>query len=181
MSGDSDRWVERLLRSLGRENGATRPSLVVAEHVLWLRGRADLETTPMHVLKIVYVCHGWMLAVDDEALITEPVEAWTYGPVVPTVYHRYKRYGAQSIFEDVDDRSGELGESAQALMGVIEEAYRPYTAAQLSALTHQPGTPWDVTRRRHGIGAVIPNELIQEHFSELLANSNRLSDGGAAG
>lgn len=182
MSGDSERWVERFLRSLGRDHGATRSSLVVAEHVLWLRRLADLDTTPMHVLKIVYVCHGWMLAANDEALITEPVEAWTYGPVVPTVYHRYKRYGAQSILEGADDRSGELGESAKALIGVIEEAYRPYTAVQLSALTHQPGTPWDVTRRRHGIGAVIPNELIQSHFKELLASSNRLTVGaGAAG
>ena len=153
----------------------------MAEHILWLRRCVDRDTTPMHVLKIVYVCHGWMLAANDEALITEPVEAWTYGPVVPTVYHRYKRYGAQSILEDADDRSGELGESATALIEVIEEAYRPYTAVQLSALTHQPGTPWDITRRRHGIGAVIPNELIQNHFRELLANSNRLTGAGTAG
>ena len=182
MSVDSDRWVERFLRSLGRDDGAAKSSLIVAEHVLWLRCRVGLDTTPMHVLKIVYACHGWMLAVNDEALITEPVEAWTYGPVVPTVYHRYKKYGAQSILEDADDRSGELGESAKALIGVIEEAYRPYTAVQLSALTHQPGTPWDVTRRKHGIGAVIPDELIQNHFKELLASSNRLTTGaGTAG
>ena len=44
----------------------------------------------MHVLKLVYVCHGWMLGIHGAPLITEPVEAWTYSPVVPTVYHRYK-------------------------------------------------------------------------------------------
>ena len=67
---------------------STRPTSPrpVAEQILWLRGR-EIETTPMHVLKLVYLCHGWCLGFTGEALINEPVEAWTYGPVVPTVYH----------------------------------------------------------------------------------------------
>ena len=54
------------------------------------------------------------------------------------------------------------------LIANIEPAYRSYTAFQLSALTHQPGTPWDITRREHGTGAVIPNELIRDHYRGML-------------
>lgn len=152
-------------------------SHAVADHVLYLRQRAGVDTTPMHILKIVYMCHGWMLAVNDNPLLAEPVEAWTYGPVIPTIYHRYKRYVAQSILEEAQDHGVELGDPARELVAVIEEVYRPYSAAKLSAMTHRPGTPWDVTRRRHGIGAIIDNALIQEHFEALRARS----EGAAVG
>ena len=46
------------------------PQLVV-EQILWLR--RDIESTPMHVLKLVYLCHGWMLGLNDSSLINEPV------------------------------------------------------------------------------------------------------------
>jgi len=139
---------------------------VVAEHLLWLRGTID--TTPMHVLKLVYLCHGWMLGIHDAPLIAEAVEAWPYGPVVPTVYHRYKRYGGGIIVERVADRSEDLTTEMNKLVKSMEEVYRPCTAFQLSALTHQPNTPWDITRREKGIGSVIPNELIRNHYRVLL-------------
>ena len=37
----------------------------------------------MHAIKLVYLCHGWMLGIYGRSLIGEPVEAWRYGPVVP--------------------------------------------------------------------------------------------------
>ena len=159
------------LNALFENDADARRSSAAAEHVLWLRRRADADTTPIHVLKIVYVCHGWMLAVHHAPLITEPVEAWTYGPVVPTIYHDYKKYGAQNIPDAGKDHADVFGDRERDLVAVIEEAYRPYTAVQLSALTHKPGTPWYVTRRKSGIGAVIDNELIRRHFQELLDRS----------
>ena len=138
----------------------------VARQILWLR--QDLDTTPMHVLKLVYLCHGWMLGIHGDPLISEPVEAWPYGPVVPTLYHRYKRFGGGIIVgEQVAEQPG-LDASAAALIESIEAVYRPCSAFQLSALTHQPGTPWDVTRRKSGIGSVIPNALIREHYRGFL-------------
>lgn len=164
------------LNALFGHGDEAKLSSAAAEHVLWLRRQANADTTPMHILKIVYVCHGWMLAVHDAPLITEPVEAWTYGPVVPTIYHEYKKYGAQSIPDAGMDHVDVFGDRERELVAVIEEAYRPYTAVQLSALTHKPGTPWDITRRNFGIGAVIDNKLIQQHFKELLDRSRRNSE-----
>ena len=56
---------------------------VVADHILWLRSQRKLKpTTPMGIVKLVYLAHGWQLGWDGEPLINEPVEAWTYGPVI---------------------------------------------------------------------------------------------------
>ena len=143
-----------------------RSPQVVADHILWLR--RGHETTPMQVLKLVYICHGWVLGLTDLPLVDEPVEAWRYGPVVPSVYHRYKSFGRDAITTAPVDRSGMLGDQQRELVEIVEEVYRDYSALELSGLTHQPDTPWDTVRREYGIGAIIPNELIRNYYRELL-------------
>ena len=135
----------------------------VAEQVLWLR--RDIDTTPMHVIKLVYLCHGWMLGICDRPLIVEPAEAWRYGPVVPTVYHAYKSFGGEPIETVPADRSDQFDEEQTGLMDAVLDAYRDHTAWALSAITHQPGTPWHrVYRGGWGEGAIIPNKLIRRHY-----------------
>ena len=68
---------------------------IVASQILWLR--RDAETTPMHILKMAYLAHGWMLGIFEEPLIYEPVDAWRYGPVVPILYHKYKSFRGDPI------------------------------------------------------------------------------------
>ena len=141
---------------------------IVAGQILWLR--REIDTTPMHVLKLVYLCHGWMLGFNDQALIKEPVEAWTYGPVVPSTYHHYKKFGGGIILEKANDQSQNLNSEMSGLIEAIEGAYRHFAAFQLSEMTHQRSTPWDITLRKHGVGAVIPDALIREHYRDMIGS-----------
>jgi len=53
--------------------------------------------TPLKLQKLIYYAHGWHLALRDQPLIDELIEAWEYGPVVPNVYHEFKEFGNQPI------------------------------------------------------------------------------------
>ena len=46
--------------------------------------------TPLQVIKMVYYCQGWSLALFDKKLFGQDIEAWEFGPVVPDVYHKLK-------------------------------------------------------------------------------------------
>ena len=144
-----------------------RRTQVVAEQILWLR--RETATTPMHVLKLAYISHGFMLGLSDTPLLYEPVEAWRYGPVVPSVYHRYKAFGGQTINLTPVDRSVSLSEEEISAIGSVDEIYRDVSAIRLSGLTHQVGTPWDETVRKYGVGAIIPNGIISSYYKELLS------------
>ena len=77
-------------------------ALSVANYFLEL---AHKENRPIHLLglvKRVYIAHGFSLAMLDKPLIDprfDPVEAWKYGPVIPSVYHSFKQYKASPITE----------------------------------------------------------------------------------
>lgn len=45
----------------------------------------------MQVIKMAHIAHGYSLAIHNEPLVDEAVEAWKYGPVVPSLYYRAKK------------------------------------------------------------------------------------------
>ena len=144
------------------------PAWVVAEQIRWLRTNEGEPTTPLHLVKLVYISHGWMLGIYGVPLIREDVEAWKYGPVIPAVYHRYKPFGGYHIHLPAKCREGQIGEDQQELVEVVEEGYRRFSAVHLSAMTHKSGSPWDITVKEKGLGAVISTSLIQKHYSSKL-------------
>ena len=140
-------------------------SLLVSHHILALRWQID--TTPMQLIKLVYICHGGYLWAFNKPLLDEPVEAWRYGPVVPTVYHAFKNFRDRPIRLKAT-RQTDLSSSEQHAISVFAKAHREYSGIQLSSMTHAPGTPWDRTVKDVGEGAVIPNELIRDYYVDLL-------------
>ena len=117
----------------------------------------------MHVIKLVYLCHGWMLGIHRRSLIDESVEAWRYRSVVPSIYHTYKAFGGERITTIPRDRGNLLDDDQKALIEEVGEAYRDYGVWALSSITHQPATPWHIVYRSgRGEGAIIPNEVIRD-------------------
>ena len=57
------------------------------------RGMADSAAlTPLQIMKLVYISHGWMLGLYNKSLFKQPVLAWLYGPVVSDIYHGLRKY-----------------------------------------------------------------------------------------
>lgn len=130
----------------------------------------------MKLIKLTYISHGWNLAFYSKPLISESVQAWKYGPVVQSLYHGFKQFGNEEIpkseLECLQDLSKEFVSENVPLLEKVWEKYGGLSGLQLSALTHQPGTPWDKVWN-HGdgknlIGAIIPDDLIKEFYIEKL-------------
>lgn len=126
---------------------------------------------PLQLIKLTYLCHGWMLGLYHRPLSAQPVEAWRYGPVIPDVYHGLKRYGNKPVSIVQDFPSSDFEELEADLIQQVFDAYLDFTGIQLSQLTHARGTPWHQIWHRTGRNSIIPNELIERHFVELAASS----------
>lgn len=130
--------------------------------------RDNRPLTPMQIIKLAYICHGWMLGLYHRPLINNTVEAWRYGPVVGELYQALKWYGSGYVsqpigmapeFEQLDPQETDLIEQ-------VWEKYGQLSGIALSRLTHAAGTPWFRTWHAHGQNAPIPNDLIEEHYAQ---------------
>lgn len=164
-------------------------AVAVANYLLSLSSAEGIDLTPMKLQKLVYIAHGWHLALRGDPLVTdEYAEAWDYGPVFPSVYYEFRRFGRNPVdgpAADVvlfDDGSTEFItptiEDAEPLtrevVDRVWQVYKEFDGLQLSDMTHATGTPWYETRlRAKGFrNTAIPNDLIEDHYSEL-ARRNR--------
>lgn len=107
-------------------------ALDVAAQLLWYSNEATRQLTPMQILKLVYISHGWTLGLLSRPLIHEAVEAWRYGPVVPIVYKKYRRYRRNPIEDPVDDRRGLMDEDQNEVVRQVSEKYARFSGVQLS-------------------------------------------------
>lgn len=125
--------------------------------------------TNMHVQKLVYIAHGWCLALLNRPLVYESVQAWQWGPVIPRLYEELKKYGAGEVTESLPVEFSGPVEPLSQEMGIIRavwKAYGKFSAMQLSAITHKAGTPWQQVWSTTTYG-YIPDELIREHYLHL--------------
>jgi uncharacterized phage-associated protein len=119
----------------------------------------------MQILKLVFIAHGWSLGFYGKPLVTEPIEAWQYGPVIPSLYRRYKRYGSSPIEDCPSERPAALDAKERNIVEQVWKGYGHRSGVSLSSLTHEPGSPWSITVQQSGVGAVISNDLIEDYYS----------------
>ena len=126
--------------------------LDVAKYVL-----SKISCTQLKLQKLVYLCFADYLCDTGKELFTDKIYAFKYGPVVDTVYKRYKEYGYKSIDEeqkDIDSRNiSEMPAKSRILFAEngteklisIEKTLKKYgslSATDLVDLTHKDNSPW---------------------------------------
>jgi uncharacterized phage-associated protein len=123
----------------------------------------------MKLQKLIYFAHGWYLAGYNSPLSSENVQAWQFGPVFPSIYQSYEKYGNHPIVCDSSHiYSFPINADAEAseIIDIVMAKYGVLTPIQLSNMTHEIGTPWEKTWDGQ-LGKIIPNEIIRDYFVRL--------------
>jgi uncharacterized phage-associated protein len=143
-------------------------SNLVANRFLELASEHGDTLTPMQILKLVYIGHGWMLGMYGVPLIVDDVQAWKFGPVIPRLYNAVKDFRDNPVRGPLPVRDCPLLIDIETdLISQVYDQYGSMTGPSLSRLTHQAGTPWALTYREGVNGLVISNDLIEEHYNQL--------------
>lgn len=139
--------------------------------------------TQMKLQKLVYIAHGWNLALFNEPLIDDSIEAWQHGPVIPNLYNEFKGFRGNPITEDATEVEIDFDtfdivytpitlpdedEVVHKLIRKIWDKYGHLSGPQLSDLTHRTGTPWSKIFKAGHQHLQIPTDVIQQHYNDLL-------------
>ena len=115
--------------------------------------------------KLVYYAQGFHLALYDKLLFSEPIEAWTHGPVVPALYRKYKDFGAGAIPIPQDMDFSIYDERTKELLDDIFNVFGQFSAWKLRNMTHTE-PPWkDASNCSDNL---ISHESMKEYFKTRL-------------
>ena len=156
-------------------------ALSVANYFIELAHKEEANITQLGLMKRVYAAHGFSLALLNRSLLDERfdrVEAWRYGPVIPSVYHSFKSYKANPITEKTvvmewDEEketprfvTPELkNEDARIIVEMVWKRYRNFSDGEMVDLMHKEGTPW------YWCYAENENRIIPDNYTKLRSSS----------
>lgn len=139
--------------------------------------------TQMQLQKLVYIAHGWYLAINNTALTNDSPQAWDYGPVYPLLWEALKGYGSNPVTETIkvgdtgvgcfmdnahEEVFASLNEEQSEFIDKIYGMYSVFHAFQLSAMTHRQDTPWYKKYvEERNLKGVIDNPSIKAHFTDI--------------
>lgn len=145
------------------------PVLTIADEILKIAKRAGKALTPLQLMKLTYIAHGWSLGFDRGDLFNNRIEAWKFGPVIPDLYRATKSYGRNPIpFDLINEKTSDVDANTREFLESVFKSYEKFDGIQLSGLTHQSGTPWDAVFVDGVRGIEIPDDLIKRHYKRLL-------------
>jgi len=123
------------------------------------------DLSNLKLQKLCYYAQGFHLAIHDQPLFDEEIEAWVHGPVIPELYHRFKSFGRNYIdTNEIDHHDYKLTKPQKELIDEVFEVFGQYSAWTLRNMTHEE-SPWRDYEHRAG---VIPQSDMQAYFKTRL-------------
>jgi uncharacterized phage-associated protein len=106
----------------------------------------EAEMTNMKVQKLLYYSQSLNLALYNEPLFDEQIQAWRYGPVCPPAYRFYSEFEAKQLPIPGKEFLSEIPDEKKKLLEAIWGYYGGYHAYRLSDMTHGE-FPWKKARK----------------------------------
>ena len=145
-------------------------AIEVAKYIIDYSNAHNYFISNLKLQKLLYFVQAYFLisSPDKEPCFWDEIEAWDFGPVVPSVYSELKGFGGASIYGFpsniiasniiADDSIIEKGD--RKLIEDVIEKFRYFTAVDLTKIT-QRQMPW---RKARALNRAIAIEDLRIYF-----------------
>jgi uncharacterized phage-associated protein len=106
----------------------------------------EAEITNMKVQKLLYYSQSLYLAMYNELLFEDEIQAWRYGPVCPPAYKFYSEFEAKQLPLPSKEFLLEIPDNTKNLLEEVWGYFGIYHAYMLSDMTHLE-FPWKKARK----------------------------------
>jgi uncharacterized phage-associated protein len=128
-------------------------------------GREALMTN-MKVQKLLYYTQSLHLALFEEPLFDDEIQAWRYGPVCPPAYRFYREFEEKQLPFPRKNELTQFSEETQNLIEEVWEYFGEHHAYYLSGLTHLE-FPWKKARKGLPAEAASQEPILLSDMQEL--------------
>lgn len=164
--------------------------LNVARYIINYSNEKGCSISNLKLQKLLYFVQAYYLSFTEShnPCFEEEIEAWDFGPVVPSVYHEFKSFGGSDIppvtnYYSIDSEDGIwsvkkvhfnedcIDECDKELISSVVDKFAPYSASELVSLTHSQA-PWRNAYQPES-NNVITKDAIREYFYERSEKKSR--------
>jgi uncharacterized phage-associated protein len=150
-------------------------------------GAADgYAFTQMHLQELVYIAHGWCLALTGQPLTGDRPEALEHGPEYRRLADALIKWGTRPVTTQIEiphltligskldsvavDHNFDANE--RAVMAQVYSECRDRRTSELAVLTRADDAPWaTVYAGGTGKGRDVSHKLIRKQFAEIAAKA----------
>ena len=136
-------------------NKMTYDALMVARYVINYSNEKGYSITNLKLQKILYFIQAIFLKFKGEKCFNDDIQAWDFGPVVPSVYHEFKKYGNRNIatvknyfvFSDTEKKlnrvrikkfeKNDIVKKDRIIINLIVDTLGDLSASELVKITHE--------------------------------------------
>jgi len=130
---------------------------IIADYILKFAYDRGQEITNLRLQKLVYYVEAWYMANYDDALFEEDYEAWIHGPVLRSLYNKFRKFKSEPIVIKSSVVYPALPKKLQEILEEVMGVYGELKMWQLERLVHSE-KPWKDARR--GISDLEPSVVI---------------------
>lgn len=141
--------------------------LEISKYVIKYEDSKGRPISNLRLQKLLYFIQANSLVETSKPCFKQKIEAWDYGPVVPSAYHEYKKFGSTPIFpskRNIDI----LDSKTKVLINEILEECSKITTKKLVEITHRQ-KPWKIAYANY-YNKEITTQSILEYFGDQDGN-----------
>lgn len=130
----------------------------------YLCGLSNWRLSNLKIQKIIYMADMNFVGKYNQRLVDEDFEAWDYGPVLPSLYHKCKAFGPKPVPQIFWGAVDIAGSPEASMIELAWNKLKSATPGQLVQTTHSGDGAWV---RKYVPGArqikILTTDMIEEH------------------
>lgn len=133
----------------------------IAQFVIEKYEESGVKITNLGLQKILFFIQWYFLKYHNKSCFEDKIEAWQYGPVVPSVYKECRSFGVNQFLISVFNvgNSRNITKNDRSEIEKVLEILKKYSAWDLVEMTHKEGGSWSKVNKYY---EEIPIDLIKK-------------------
>ncbi len=141
----------------------------------WANEHGDVLTN-LKIQKLLYYAQAWYLVNYNQPLFSDAIEAWDFGPVVRTLYGRWKKHGAAPIpYKSNGKEEAVFSDQEVEFLRDYFRIFSSLSATALVSMSHSED-PWKNAYVPKGRVVINPNNIrtyYKKQYRERYAKKRR--------
>lgn len=136
----------------------------IANYIITKCTQEDTPVSDLQLQKILYYIQLNFIRYLGYRAFDNEIQAWAFGPVIPDVYNRFKKYGSSVIRQIYANIQYLFTDNEKEIVDKVIRACISLAPWELVDKSHCKGGPWDtIYKDGYGNKQEIPIETIEDY------------------